>query len=82
LIVIASDPLLITVRTKVSARRCSVCGCVSFVPEVTTHSFRKTVATLIDDDGLSARIWADHLGHSHVSMTQGRNMSRGRIHTR
>lgn len=32
------------------------------VPEVTTHSFRKTVATLIDDDGLphgSARItWA------------------------
>ncbi|UMB72442.1 hypothetical protein MKK62_20665 [Mycobacterium paraterrae] len=26
------------------------------VPEVTTHSFRKAVATLIDDDGLSARI--------------------------
>jgi hypothetical protein len=26
--------------------------------EVTTHSFRKTVATLIDDDGLSARIAA------------------------
>ena len=34
------------------------------VPEVTTHSFRKTVATLIDDEGLSARIGADHLGHS------------------
>jgi integrase len=32
------------------------------VPEVTTHSFRKTVATLIDDEGLSARIGADHLG--------------------
>jgi integrase len=31
------------------------------VPEVTTHSFRKTVATLIDDEGLSARIGADHL---------------------
>jgi hypothetical protein len=42
------------------------------VPEVTTHSFRKTVATLIDDEGLSARIGADHLGHSKVSMTQDR----------
>ncbi len=50
--------------------------------EATTHSFRKTVATLIDDEGLSARIGADHLGHSHVSMTQDRYMSRGgRIHT-
>jgi integrase len=47
----------------------------------TTHSFRKTVATLNDDEGLSARIGADHLGHSHVSMTQDRYMSRGRIHT-
>jgi hypothetical protein len=46
-----------------------------------THSFRKTVATLIDDEGLSARIGADHLGHSHVGMTQDRYMSRGRIHT-
>ncbi len=49
--------------------------------EATTHNFRKTVATLIDDEGLSARIGADHLGHSHVSMTQDRYMSRGRIHT-
>jgi integrase len=51
------------------------------VPEVTTHSFRKTVATLIDDDGLSARIGADQLGHSKVSMTQDRYMTRGRVHT-
>lgn len=51
------------------------------VAEVTTHSFRKTVATLIDDEGLSARIGADHLGHSHASMTQDRYMTRGRIHT-
>ncbi len=51
------------------------------VAEVTTHSFRKTVSTLIDDEGLSARIGADHLGHSHVSMTQDRYMTRGRIHT-
>jgi integrase len=51
------------------------------VPEVTTHSFRKTIATLIDDDGLSARIGADHLGHTNVSMTQDRYVNRGRIHT-
>ena len=51
------------------------------VPEATTQSFRKTVATLIDDEGLSARIGADHLGHTHVSMTQDRYMSRGRVHT-
>jgi integrase len=50
-------------------------------PEVTTHSFRKTVATLIDDEGLSARIGADQLGHTKVSMTQDRYMSRGRVHT-
>ena len=51
------------------------------MPDVTSHSFRKTVATLIDDAGLSARIGADHLGHAKVSMTQDRYMSRGRIHT-
>ena len=48
---------------------------------ISTHSFRKTVATLIDDEGLSARIGAYHLGHSKVSMTQDRYMSRGRMHT-
>ncbi len=36
---------------------------------------------VIDDDGLSARIGADHLGHSKVSMTQDRYMTRGRVHT-
>lgn len=51
------------------------------VPGVTTHSFRKTVATLIDEEGLSARVGADHLGHSKVSMTQDRYMSRGRVHS-
>lgn len=51
------------------------------VPEVTTHSFRKTVATLIDDDGLSPRVGADQLGHSKVSMTQDRYLARGRVHT-
>jgi integrase len=38
------------------------------------------VATLIDDEGLSARVGADHLGHTHVSMTQDRYMDRGRVH--
>jgi integrase len=51
------------------------------VPGTTTHSFRKSLATLIDDEGLSARIGADHLGHTNVSMTQDKYMSRGRVHT-
>jgi integrase len=51
------------------------------VPDITSHSFRKTVATLIDDEGLSARIGADQLGHANVSMTQDRYMARGRVHT-
>ena len=50
------------------------------VPDVTSHSFRKTLATLIDDEGLSARIGADHLGHSRVSETQDTYMARGRAH--
>jgi integrase len=48
--------------------------------QVSTHSFRKTVATLIDDQGLSARIGAGHLGHAKVSMTQDRYMARGKLH--
>jgi integrase len=51
------------------------------VSDSATHIFHKTVATLIDDDGLSARIGADQLGHSKVSMSQDRYMTRGRIHT-
>lgn len=50
------------------------------VPDATSHSFRKTVATLIDDAGLSARIGADHLGHTRISMTQDKYMARGRVH--
>jgi integrase len=51
------------------------------VAETTTHTFRKSVATLIDDEGLSVRIGADHLGHRHVSMTQDKYMTRGRQHS-
>jgi len=37
---------------------------------VKTHTYRKTVATLLDQVGSSARMIADQLGHSRVSMTQ------------
>ena len=50
------------------------------VPGSTTHSFRKSIATLIDDEGLSARIGADHLGVTRISMTQHEYMARGRVH--
>ena len=53
----------------------------SDIPDVSSHSFRKTIATLIDEEGLSARIGADQLGHSNVSMTQNNYMWRGQTHT-
>ncbi|RTL69416.1 MAG: site-specific integrase [Pseudonocardiaceae bacterium] len=37
---------------------------------VTSHVYRKTVATMMDAAGLSARAAADQLGHAKVSMTQ------------
>ena len=33
------------------------------VPDVSSHSFRKALATLLDDASLSARVGADQLGH-------------------
>jgi hypothetical protein len=42
---------------------------------------RYCVRHLIDAEGLSARIGADHLGHSRISMTQHKYMARGRVHT-
>ncbi|BCP14858.1 phage integrase [Mycobacterium paraintracellulare] len=51
------------------------------VSDAKFHSFRKTVATMIDDEGLSARVGADQLGHARPSMTQDRYMARGRVHT-
>jgi integrase len=35
----------------------------------TTHTFRKTVATLMDHAGLSSRAAVDQLGHANTSMT-------------
>ncbi|NEA37415.1 tyrosine-type recombinase/integrase [Streptomyces sp. SID13031] len=37
---------------------------------ITSHAFRKTVATALDNAGQSARGAANQLGHSRVSMTQ------------
>jgi integrase len=37
---------------------------------VTSHVFRKTCATILDEAGLSARAIADQLGHSRPSLTQ------------
>lgn len=44
---------------------------------VTSHVWRKTVATRLDEAGLSARAIADHLGHAKPSMTQDVYMGRG-----
>jgi integrase len=43
---------------------------------VTSHTFRRTVATVLDDAGLSARAIADQLTHSRPSMTQDKYMGR------
>ena len=43
---------------------------------VSSHTFRKTVATRLDDAGLSARQIADHLGHAQPSMTMDVYMGR------
>lgn len=47
---------------------------------VTSHTFRRTVATRLDEAGLSARVAADMLGHSKVSMAQDVYQARRRIH--
>ena len=44
---------------------------------ITSHTFRKTVATLMDEAGLSARAAADQLGHAHPSLTQDVYFGRG-----
>ncbi|MBP2474039.1 integrase [Crossiella equi] len=48
---------------------------------VTSHVYRKTVATLMDEAGLSARQAADQLGHAKVSMTQDSYFGRRRAST-
>ena len=45
-------------------------------PSLSTHSFRKTVATMLDQAGLSARDIAEYLGHANPSITQDTYMAR------
>jgi integrase len=44
--------------------------------DITSHTFRRSVATLMDRAGLSARAAADQLGHARVSMTTDRYFGR------
>ncbi|GFG84562.1 site-specific integrase [Mycolicibacter algericus] len=50
------------------------------VPDVSSHSFRRSVATLLDDAGFSPRVGADQLGHSRPSITMDVYQQRGRVH--
>lgn len=43
---------------------------------ITSHSFRRTTATILDDAGQSARQIADQLGHARPSLTQDVYMGR------
>jgi integrase len=49
---------------------------------VTFRTFRRSVVTILDDAGLSAREIADQLGHSKVSTTQDVYMGRRMPSTR
>jgi len=49
---------------------------------VTSHVFRKTAATILDEAGLTARVIADQLGHSRPSMTQDVYMGRKAVSRR
>lgn len=53
-------------------------GCTHVGPFAwaTSHTFRKTVATRLDEAGVSARAIADQLGHAKPSMTQDVYMGR------
>jgi integrase len=44
---------------------------------ITSHTFRKTAATLLNHGGLTVREVADQLGHSRVSITQDVYFGRG-----
>jgi integrase len=48
--------------------------------DLTSHTFRKTVASLMDEAGLPTRAASDQLGHSNVSLTQDYYF--GRFHVR
>lgn len=49
---------------------------------VTSHTFRKTAATLLEQAGLTVRAIADQLGHADVTTTQNHYFGRRMITTR
>lgn len=49
---------------------------------MTTHTFRKTVATELFDLGMNARAVADQMGHSMISMTQDSYLGRSSTSSR
>jgi integrase len=50
-------------------------------PWVTSHTFRKTVASRLDDAGFSIRHIADQLGHARLSTTLDRYLGRRAVTT-
>jgi integrase len=46
---------------------------------ITSHNFRKTAATILDEAAISARLVADQLGHARASMTQDVYLGRGAV---
>ena len=48
---------------------------------ITSHSFRKTTATILDDAASSARLVGDQLGHARPSITQDVYMGRRAVDT-
>jgi integrase len=48
----------------------------------TSHVLRKTVASVLDTNGLSAREIADQLGHARPSITLDRYMGRKTVNIR
>ncbi|OQO93027.1 site-specific integrase [Saccharomonospora piscinae] len=53
-------------------------GCDEFL-WVTSHTFRKTTATALDDADVPTRLIADHLGHARPSMTQDTYLGRSTV---
>ena len=49
--------------------------------KIKSHSYRKTLATLMDDAGLPTRKASDQLGHSRTSQTQDAYFGRKRLAT-
>ena len=49
--------------------------------KIKTHTYRKTLATLMDDAGLPTRKASDQLGHSRTSQTQDAYFGRKRLAT-